>query len=110
MIPIGDDDSDRIRIPFVNYFFIAANILVFVFYQQMGSNIDFTYSYSTVPAEILSGHDIVTSPVWVEDVLSGDRVLLPGLGVTPIPVWLTLITSMFMHGGLAHLGGNLLYL
>lgn len=110
MIPIGDDDSDRIRIPIVNYFFIAANIFVFVFYQQMGSNLDFTYSYSTVPAEILSGHDIVTAPIWVEDVLTGDKVLVPGLGVTAIPVWLTLITSMFMHGGWAHLGGNMLYL
>jgi membrane associated rhomboid family serine protease len=36
--------------------------------------------------------------------------MIPGLGVTTVPVWLTLLTSMFMHGGLAHLGGNLLYL
>ena len=35
---------------------------------------------------------------------------IPGLGVTAIPVWLTLFTSMFMHGGFAHLGGNMLYL
>ena len=110
MIPIGDDDSDRIRVPFVNYLFMAANILVFIFYQDLGANIDFTYSYSTVPAEILTGHDIVTAPVWVQDPISGDNVQIPGLGVTAIPVWLTLVTSMFMHGGLAHLGGNMLYL
>lgn len=110
MIPLGDDNSDRIRTPFVNYLFIALNIFVFVYFQQMGSNIDFTYSYSTVPAEILSGNDIVTPPVMVEDLLSGEQVQVPGLGVTLIPVWFTLITSMFMHGGLAHLGGNLLYL
>ena len=35
---------------------------------------------------------------------------MPGLGATPIPVYLTLITSMFMHGGLMHLAGNMLYL
>jgi membrane associated rhomboid family serine protease len=110
MIPIGDDDSDRIRIPLVNYVFIAANILVFIFYQDLGTNMNFTYSYSTVPAEIITGHDIVTAPVWVQDPISGDKLQIPGLGVTAIPVWLTLITSMFMHGGLAHLGGNMLYL
>ncbi len=110
MIPLSDDDSDRTRTPFVNYLFIAINILVFVLYQKLGSNIDFTYSYSAVPAEILSGHDIVTQPVWVQDPLSGKQVQMPGLGITAIPVWFTLITSMFMHGGFAHLGGNLLYL
>lgn len=110
MIPIGDDDSDRVRIPIVNYIFIALNIFVFIFYQQWGNNTDFTYSYSTVPAEILSGHDIVTAPVLVQDPISGDNVQIPGLGITAIPVWLTLITSMFMHGGIAHLGGNMLYL
>ncbi len=110
MIPISDDDSDRIRTPFVNYILIALNIFVFIFFQKFGSNIDFTYSYATVPAEILSGHDIVTAPNWVQDPITGQQVQIPGLGVTSFPVWLTLITSMFMHGGFAHLGGNMLYL
>jgi membrane associated rhomboid family serine protease len=110
VIPLSDDDSDRTRTPFVNYFLIAINILVFIVYQRLGTNLDFTYSYSTVPAEILTGHDIVTPPVWVDDPITGQAVQIPGLGVTAIPVWLTLITSMFMHGGLAHLGGNMLYL
>ena len=100
MIPIGDDNSDRIRTPFVNYILIAVNIFVFIFYQKLGSDYSFTYSYSTVPAEILSGHDIVTDAT----------VQIPGLGITAFPVWLTLITSMFMHGGIAHLAGNMLYL
>ncbi|MEO5891956.1 MAG: rhomboid family intramembrane serine protease [Ferruginibacter sp.] len=110
MIPISDDNSDRKTIPFVNYIFIAVNILVFVIYQRLGANLDFTYSYSAVPAEILTGHDIVTDPIWVRDPISGQEVQIPGLGVTAIPVWFTLITSMFMHGGFAHLGGNMLYL
>ena len=44
------------------------------------------------------------------DPYTGDEFELPGLGITPGHVWLTLITSMFMHGGWAHLGGNMLYL
>ncbi|MEO6549044.1 MAG: rhomboid family intramembrane serine protease [Ferruginibacter sp.] len=110
MIPISDDNSDRTRVPVVNYIFIALNILVFIVYQQFGSNLNFTYSYAAVPAEILTGHDIVTEPIIVVDPLSGQQVQIPGLGITAIPVWLTLITSMFMHGGFAHLGGNMLYL
>ncbi len=110
MIPISDDDSDRKITPYVNYIFIAINILVFIVYQKFGSNIDFTFSYATVPAEILSGHDIVTAATNVHDPISGQEVTIPGLGITAIPVWLTLITSMFMHGGIAHLGGNMLYL
>jgi membrane associated rhomboid family serine protease len=42
--------------------------------------------------------------------VTGEPVQIPGLGVTAIPVWLTLITAMFMHGGIAHLAGNMLYL
>ncbi|MBC7687501.1 MAG: rhomboid family intramembrane serine protease [Aquabacterium sp.] len=110
MIPLSDDDSDRTTTPFVNYIFIVINILVFIVYQKFGSDINFTYSYATVPAEILTGHDIVTQPIIVHDPVSGQEVQIPGLGVTAIPVWLTLITSMFMHGGFAHLGGNMLYL
>lgn len=110
MIPLFDDDSDRKTIPFVNYLFIAINIIVFIVYQKMGTNLDFAYSYATVPAEILSGHDIVTPATYVHDPISGQDVTIPGLGITAIPVWLTLITSMFMHGGVAHLAGNMLYL
>ena len=110
MIPIADDNSDRTRTPFVNYILIAANILVFIFLQQMGQNLDFTYSYSTVPGEILTGRDIVSDARIIKDPISGEVFTLPGLGVTNIPVWLTLISSMFMHGGFAHLGGNMLYL
>ena len=94
MLPIGDDDSDRRIAPMINYLLIAVNIIVFVFLQGMGADEKFTYAFSTVPAEILSGKDIASGP----------------LEPTPIPVYLTLITSMFMHGGWAHLAGNMLFL
>ncbi len=110
MIPIGDDNSDRTRTPFINYILIAVNIFVFIFYQKFGGDYNFTYSYSTVPAEILSGHDIVTDATTVNDPITGQDVTIPGLGITAFPVWLTLISSMFMHGGIAHIAGNMLYL
>src|SRR5919198_1884364 len=109
LFPIADDNRDRRTTPVVNYVIILTNILVFVFLQGLGANDRFTYAYSTVPAEIVSGKDIVTQPVVVAQ-FTGQRVAMPGLQPTPIPVWLTLITSMFMHGGIAHIIGNMLFL
>lgn len=110
IIPLGDDNSDRRLTPYVTYLLLAINILVFVFLQGMGENHRFTYAYSTVPAEILTGRDIVTDPQTVRDPATGVRYRVPGLEAIPFPVYLTLITSMFMHGGFAHLLGNMLYL
>ena len=110
MFPIGDDNSDRTITPYVNYLIIALNVIVFVFLQRLSGDNVFTYSYSTVPGEILSGHDIVTDPQVFADSNTGQRFTVPGLGPTLIPVYFTLITSMFMHGGFAHIAGNMLYL
>src|SRR4030095_5326078 len=109
LFPIGDDNSTRTTTPIVNYVLIVVNILVFVFLQGLGSDEKFTYAYSTVPGEIITGRDIVTRPVVVEN-FTGQRLEVPGLQPTLIPVYLTLITSMFMHGGLAHIFGNMLFL
>ena len=108
--PIGDDNRDRHRTPYINYLLILTNILVFIFLQGLGTDIHFTFAYSTVPAEILSGQDIITNSKVLEDPYTGQQVEMPGLQRTEIPVYLTIITSMFMHGGLAHLAGNMLYL
>jgi membrane associated rhomboid family serine protease len=110
LFPIGDDNRDRTIVPVVNYLLIAANVLIFVFLQGLGTNDTFTYSFSTVPQEIVTGRDVVTAQRNVVDPLSGDRFTLPGLRRTPVPVYFTLLTSMFMHGGLAHLFGNMLFL
>ena len=109
LFPIADDNTGRTTTPVVNYVLIGINVLVFVFLQGFGSNDKFTYAFSTVPAEIISGRDIVTRPVAVEN-FTGQRIEMPGLQPTPIPVYLTLITSMFMHGGIAHIFGNMLFL
>ena len=110
LFPIGDDNSDRLTLPYVNWAFIVINILVFVFLQGFGSNDRFTYAYSTVPQEIRTGRDVVTSDRTVVDEASGQRYVQPGLQPTPVPVYLTLLISMFMHGGIMHIAGNMLYL
>jgi membrane associated rhomboid family serine protease len=110
VFPLYDDNSDRQSTPVVNYAIIALNIFVFIVLQQLGSNDQFTYSFSTVPAEILHGHDIVTPARVLQDPVTGQRLLVPGLGPTPGSVYLTLFTSMFMHGGIAHIAGNMLFL
>jgi len=110
VLPIGDDNRDRKTFPIVNYLLIALNIFVFIYWQHWGHDLRITYAYATVPGEILSGQDIVTHSRILTDPYTHQRFELPGLGVTPIPVFLTLFTSMFLHGGLSHLGGNMLFL
>ena len=109
MLPIGDDNTGRTITPIVNYLLIAANVAVFVFLQGLGSNERFTYAFSTVPQEIITGRD-VAEPVTIKDPVSGEVAGTVELEPTPIPVYLTLLTSMFMHGGFAHIFGNMLYL
>lgn len=109
-IPIADDNSDRTIQPYANYVFIGLNILVWIIFQGMSGESIFTTAYSTVPAEILTGQDIVTPPQNYVDPNTGYGFLIPGLAVTPVPVYFTLLTSMFMHGSWMHLAGNMLYL
>ena len=108
VFPLYDDNTDRHTTPFVNYAIIALNIFVFLVLQRLGTDTDFTYSFSTVPREIITGTDIVTEPRVVE--YMGQRVMIPGLGETWPSVYFTLFTSMFMHGGIAHIAGNMLFL
>jgi membrane associated rhomboid family serine protease len=81
-------------------------VLVFVFLQGMGTNERFTYAFSTVPQEIRTGND-VAGPVRIE---LGDEAATIPLQRTPGSVYLTLLVSMFMHGGFMHLFGNMLFL
>jgi rhomboid family protein len=112
IFPLSDDNRDRRSVPVVNIGLIAANVIVFVLFQGFGTNEAFTMSFATVPKEIVTGRDVVTPPhVEVVQTPEGiQKVKEPGLGRTPIPVYLTLITAMFMHGGLAHLAGNMWFL
>lgn len=110
LLPIGDDNRDRTITPIVNYLLIALNIFAFIYWQKWGDDLSVTFGFATVPAEILTGTDIVTDNKIITDPFSGQQVQMPGLQVTPVPVFVTLFTGLFMHGGLAHLMGNMLFL
>jgi membrane associated rhomboid family serine protease len=109
VFPISDDNSDRTTVPVVNYVLIALNVLVFAFFQGFGNNDKFTYAWATVPVEIVTGRD-VDKPVVVRDPVTNEVAGEIDLQPTPGSVYLTLLVSMFMHGGLAHIFGNMLYL
>ncbi|HLZ48412.1 MAG TPA: rhomboid family intramembrane serine protease [Candidatus Limnocylindria bacterium] len=104
MLPIGDDDNPVPLFPWMNLAIIAACVLVFL-YQL--ANPDFTAGYSAVPAEITTGRDLVGQfSVTLPDGTTAVIPEAPG----PMPISLTLLTSMFMHGGWTHIGGNMLFL
>jgi membrane associated rhomboid family serine protease len=104
MLPIGDENEQGKGLPFVTLAFIAINVAVFFLIQL--NNDAFTYAYSAIPAEITQGIDLV-EPTVVET--GGQQVTIPQ-EPGPDPIYLTLLTSMFMHGGIAHIFGNMLFL
>jgi membrane associated rhomboid family serine protease len=106
VFPLGDDNTGRVRTPYVTFALIALNVLVFVFLQGLGTNERFTYAFSVVPQEIRTGEDVARN-VTVE--LGDQRETIP-LQPTPGTVYITLLTSMFMHGSLMHLLGNMWFL
>jgi len=93
MIPLHDDNPTEIT-PFVTIALIVLCSLVFFYEASLPDQIAqaFVFQYGAIPAAIF-GH--------ASD-LADD-------GVT-VPVTLTLLTSMFLHGGWMHLIGNMLYL
>lgn len=106
MFPIGDDNSDRHITPVVNYVIIGLNILVFLLLQRLGSNEPFDYAFSLVPKEIMTGVDIVGPQV----IQVGSEVTRVNHYETPLPVYFNFLSSMFMHGGIMHIFGNMLFL
>lgn len=101
LMPIGDDNAGRTITPYLTYLLIAVNVFVFVVLQL--PNEAFTYSFAVVPREIVQNRDLV-GPVQL-----GPEAVIH-LGPGPVPIHLTILTAMFMHGGWAHLLGNMLYL
>jgi len=110
VLPLFDDNSDRRGVPYVNYSLIAVNVFVFVVLQEMGADNNwFTQAFSTVPEEILTG-EAVEKVVSIVNPVTNARVGEIVLRKPPVSVYFTLLTSMFMHGGWAHLLGNMLFL
>lgn len=106
LFPIGDDDRRLTGWPIVTLALVGLNLFVFFVIQQVGANTDFIYGWSVIPAEITTGVDLTIDHVVAAQ---GREVTVPG-APGPSPIYLTILTAMFMHGGYAHLFGNLLYL
>ncbi len=100
MFPIGDDNEPGHGPAIATLAIIAVNVFVFLVLQAAGSagGDAFTYGYSAVPFEITHGTDLVVTTQGIPQAAG------------PAPIWLTLLTSMFMHGGWLHIGGNMLFL
>jgi membrane associated rhomboid family serine protease len=92
MIPLYDDNPTQLA-PVVTVGFITANVLVF-------------FWMATLPPPVL--HQVVFALGVVPAVLLTDQQLPPEIAL--VPPELTIFTSMFLHGGLMHLAGNMLYL
>lgn len=87
MIPYKDDNPTE-TFPFITIGIIFLNIIIFILEIFSDANLlEVTYSYGAIPQYILK--------------LKSEQ---------PIHPIFTIYTSMFMHGGLFHLGGNMLYL
>lgn len=87
MIPIRDDNPTTMT-PVVTVGLIAVNVIAFIYQLSLGQHGQaFVGAFGAVPSALFGGE-------------SG----------SPVPAALTLFTSMFLHGGIMHIGGNMLYL
>ena len=120
MIPLKDYNPTR-RFPVVTLVLIAINVGVYFFvqrpYDDQTSQAAFSYEVAAIPCEVVQGRPLTEEEVirtleFEDDTAcerdapeDGDNAVFPGKSV-----WLALLSSMFLHGGLLHLGGNMLFL
>lgn len=91
MIPINDENPTN-STPIVVYALIAVNVVVFLHQMTLGRGIpEFFQLYAVIPQQLSASFGGIPSN-------------------QPVPELLTLITSQFLHGGLMHIGGNMLFL
>lgn len=90
MIPLKDNIPTR-RPPVVTVGIIALNVSVYLIQMMLPDKafLRFLYLYGLIPVELYKGIDLIGHPV---------------------PLYMTVFTSMFVHGSLFHVGGNMLYL
>src|SRR5262245_44041204 len=93
MFPVGDDRVEGGSAPIATFALIALNVIAFLVelsQPSQGALQSFIQAWGVVPREYSSFRDLPPT--------------------IPLPFWSTLVTSMFLHGGWMHLGGNMLYL
>ncbi len=110
MLPLKDDIPTR-RTPIVTIVFIAINVIVYFLFERgfwelgdLGN--ERVVEYGAIPLELTEpGTECVSAA-------GGTQIACGGgdFAGDNAPAWLTSLTSMFMHGSLLHLGGNMLFL
>lgn len=91
MFPIHDDNPTRIT-PYVTYALLSACVLIFFWQVSLGDAAQqAVYSFGVIPSVLFASRSL---PVELEI----------------LPAWMTIFSSMFLHGGWMHLIGNMLYL
>jgi membrane associated rhomboid family serine protease len=93
MFPVGDDRIEGGPAPFITVGLIALNVVAFLYelgQPSEGALQSFIQAWGVVPREYAVARDLAPT--------------------IPLPFWSTLFTSMFLHSGWMHLGGNMLYL
>ena len=103
IFPISDDDRHLMKPAWVSIGLLLANVMLFLV-QLMDPA--FTYGWSVIPQEIVKGVDLVGYAV----IQAGGEFHRVPQAPGPSPIYLTIFSAMFMHGGWAHIGGNMLYL
>lgn len=108
VIPIGDRLPTRRR-PLVTWALVAANLAVFAFVQPWAAGdcaqLAFFLREAAIPAELVQGHALAA------DQLAGTAAAVCGLSPQPEKaVYLSVVASMFLHGGWLHVLGNMLFL
>lgn len=108
-LPLGDDNRWRHRPPVVVGVLVAANLAVWIAQLTLGEAA--TSGFAAVPYELSHHIDLTRdAPTALQSVVvDGQRHEVPQFP-GPVPIYLTLLTSMFMHGSWMHVLGNLLYL
>jgi membrane associated rhomboid family serine protease len=117
VFPLKDNIPTE-RVPLVTIALIAINCIVYLFLQPK-SGIDFSGNslnqtslahYSAIPYEFTHYGKHCDFDPGVSQVVCQGQAGTVGAPASQEPTWLTLFTAMFSHGGLLHLGGNMLFL
>lgn len=104
MLPVRDLNPTRHATP-VTWLILGAAAAIYLFVQPRGgaAATEFVYEWATIPCEITGGE-----PLTIGEATSGNCGDEPGAPLAPEKhVYLTLLTSIFLHGSLLHLLGNL---
>jgi len=118
VFPLKDNIPTR-RTPVLTVAIIVANVVMYIFFQDAslpflsgGSEVDQAnvIEYGAIPYEITHPGEqcVPVDPQRLE--CAPEAEVERAVGESLAPTWLTLLTSMFMHGGLLHIAGNMLFL